>query len=229
MQAIAAENNLSETAFFVPRRDGFSIRWFTPSTEVDLCGHATLASAYVLYECLGYERQRIDFDSRSGVLSVSRDADLLVLDFPAQPPERCEVPGEIIAAFDLTPVECLISADFIAIFEDADEVRSAQPDIATLATMGSRGVIISAPADNYDFVARFFGPNVGIDEDPVTGSAYTQLVPYWAARTGKKRFHAKQVSGRGGELFCELAGDRVRIGGRAVKYLEGEIEVEEMQ
>lgn len=227
MQAIAAENNLSETAFLVPEGDSFSIRWFTPATEVDLCGHATLASAFVLFEFEDYEGDKIDFDSKSGRLSVSRDDDMLVLDFPAQPPEPCEIPQEISAAFGVAPAECLKSADLIVIFDSANEVRTASPDIGKLRALDSRGVIISAAADDCDFVARFFGPNVGIDEDPVTGSAYTQLVPYWAGKTGKTRFHAKQVSGRGGELVCELKGDRVQIGGRAVKYLEGVIEIKD--
>ena len=227
MQDIAAENNLSETAFLVRSGNRFSIRWFTPATEVDLCGHATLASAFVLFECEGYEGDRIRFDSKSGELSVSRNKDLLVLDFPAQPPEPCEVPGEIAMAFGVAPVECLRSADLIVIFETADEVRTANPDIGRLKALESRGVIISAAADDCDFVARFFGPNVGIDEDPVTGSAYTQLVPYWANRMNKTEFHARQASARGGELFCQLAGDRVRIGGRAVKYLEGVIEIKD--
>lgn len=226
MQSIAAENNLSETAFFVPEGDRFSLRWFTPATEVDLCGHATLASAFVLFECEGYRDDRIRFDSRSGELSVSRDDDLLVLDFPAQPPEPCAVPDGILAAFGAEPVECLKAADLIVIYEDEQFVRGAAPDIETLKAVDSRGIIISAASAGYDFVARFFGPNVGIAEDPVTGSAYTQLVPYWAEKTGKSKFRAKQVSERGGELFCELSGNRVLIGGHATRFLEGEIEID---
>lgn len=225
MQSIAAENNLSETAFLVREGDRFAIRWFTPTTEVDLCGHATLASAFVLFECEGYRNERIYFESKSGELAVSRDADLLVLDFPAQPPEPCAVPDGILAAFGAEPVECLKAADLIVIYEDEQFVRAIAPDIEILKAVDSRGIIVSAASTEYDIVARFFGPNVGIDEDPVTGSAYTQLVPYWADKTGKTTFHAKQASDRGGELFCELAGDRVLIGGRAVKYLEGVIEI----
>ena len=225
MQSIAAENNLSETAFFVPEGDRFSIRWFTPATEVDLCGHATLASAFVLFECEGYEEQTIRFASRSGELSVSRDRELLVLDFPSQPPESCAIPDEVVAALGAKPVECLQSADLIAVYEDEAFVQSVKPDIEKLKTVNSRGIIVTAASDEYDFVARFFGPRVGIDEDPVTGSAYTQLVPYWSEKTGRLKFRAKQLSRRGGELFCELAGDRVLIGGRAVKYLEGVIEI----
>jgi len=227
MQLIAAENNLSETAFFVPVGDRFSIRWFTPVTEVDLCGHATLASAFVLFECEGYREKKIRFDSRSGELAVSRSGDLLVLDFPAQVPVPCAIPGEITAAFGVQPVECLRAADLIVILEDETVLRAMSPDIEQLKAVDSRGIIASAASAEYDFVARFFGPNVGIDEDPVTGSAYTQLVPYWSAKTGKTKFHAKQVSERGGELTCEQVGDRVLIGGRAVKFLEGTIEVSE--
>ncbi len=225
LQSIAAENNLSETAFFVPQEDRFAIRWFTPATEVDLCGHATLASAFVLFECEGYRGQTVRFDSRSGELSVSGDGDLLVLDFPAQPPTSCATPEEVIAAFGAEPVECLRSADLIVVYDDEAFVRSVQPDIGKLKAVDSRGVIITSASDKYDFVARFFGPRVGIDEDPVTGSAYTQIVPYWAQKTGKSNFHAKQVSDRGGELHCELHGNRVLIGGRAVKYLEGTIDI----
>ena len=227
MQSIAAENNLSETAFFVPEGNRFSLRWFTPATEVDLCGHATLASAFVLFEYKGYRNDRIHFYSRSGELSVSRDGDLLVLDFPAQPPEPCAVPDGILAAFGAEPAECLKAADLIVIYEDERFVRGVAPDIEKLKAVDSRGIIISAASAEYDFVARFFGPNVGIAEDPVTGSAYTQLVPYWAQKTGKSTFHAKQVSERGGELFCELSDERVLIGGHAVNFLAGEIEIDE--
>ena len=226
MQSIAAENNLSETAFFVPENERFSIRWFTPTTEVDLCGHATLASAYVLFNNLDFDGNRIEFSSKSGVLSVSRDDDRLVLDFPSQPPESCDTPKEIVAAFGMEPVECLKAADYVVIFENAEQIRSANPNLEILKGLDGRGVIISAVADQYDFVARFFAPNAGISEDPVTGSAYTQLVPYWAKKTAKTSFHAKQVSSRGGELHCELVGDRVRIAGKAVQYLEGTIEIE---
>ena len=227
MQSIAAENNLSETAFFVAEGDHYALRWFTPATEVDLCGHATLASAFVLFECEGYQGKRVRFSSRSGELSVSRDGDLLVLDFPAQPPRSCAVPEGIPAAFGAEPIECVQAADLIAVYKDEEFVQSVRPDIEELRGVDSRGIIITAASTKYDFVARFFGPNVGIDEDPVTGSAYTQLVPYWAMKTGKTKFRAKQVSARGGELSCELAGDRVLIAGRAVKYFEGLIEVDD--
>ena len=226
MQSIAAENNLSETAFFVPEGDGsFRIRWFTPASEVDLCGHATLASAYVLFHILGHREEKIAFHSRSGVLAVTREDDWLTLDFPAQPPGACEIPDAIRNAFSTTPAKCLQSEDLMVVFEHESDVEAAAPDFGQLMKIDSRGVIITAPANQWDFVARFFAPRYGIPEDPVTGSAYTQLVPYWASRTGKKRFRAKQVSARGGELTCELAGDRVLISGKATRYLEGTIRI----
>jgi PhzF family phenazine biosynthesis protein len=226
MQAIAAENNLSETAFFVAEGGGYAIRWFTPEAEVELCGHATLASAFVVFNELGFDGDTVVFDSRSGPLPVTRDADRLTLDFPAQPPEACATPPEVEAAFGgIRPVECLRSADLLVVLGSAGEVRSASPDIGQLARVPARGIIITAADTEYDFVARFFAPAVGIPEDPVTGSAYTQLAPYWAARTGKTRFHARQVSRRGGDVTCELAGDRVLITGRAVKILAGAFEL----
>lgn len=225
MQAIAAENNLSETAFFVNDGGNFTIRWFTPTAEVDLCGHATLASAYVLFECLENDSPRIEFSSRSGPLSVTREGAQFVLDFPADPPTPITTPAALIDAFGSEPDECLSAADTILVFDSADFVRRAAPDIVRIASVPTRGVIITAGDEHYDFIARFFGPQVGVDEDPVTGSAYTELTPYWAARTGKSRFHARQVSSRGGDVLCELEGDRVKIAGGAVLYLEGSITV----
>ncbi len=226
MQSIAAENNLAETAFFMPANDGFDIRWFTPSAEVDLCGHATLASAYVLFDILKFKRQQIDFDSKSGRLTVSRNGEWLVLDFPAQSPEPCDTPNEIIDAFGLDPAECLRNVDYVVIFDEADNISSMNPNLEILKQLDLRAVIISATSQQYDFTARVFAPSLGIPEDPVTGSAYTQLVPYWAGRLKKNEFRVRQESARGGELTCELAGDRVLISGKAVKYLEGSVEIE---
>lgn len=225
MQNIASENNLSETAFFVPQGDGFHIKWFTPASEVDLCGHATLATAYVLFNILGYENSRIEFDSRSGTLAVTKDNDWLVMDFPAQPPVVCDTPEEILKAFNKVPVECLTAEDYIVVFENEGDVESAAPDFEQLKKLGLRGVAITAKSDRYDFVARFFAPNYGIPEDPVTGSAYTQLTPYWASKLGPKKFSVKQVSPRGGELLCEIADDRVCISGKAIQYMEGKIKI----
>ncbi len=225
MQLIAEENNLSETAFFVPTQTGFHIRWFTPTTEVDLCGHATLAAAHVLFHCLGYESDHIEFESRSGLLNVSRAGELLVLDFPAQPPVICETPIQILHAFGIEPVECLKAEDYVVVFELEEDVLSADPNLELLAELDGRGVIITAPSESYDFVCRFFAPKQGINEDPVTGSSFTQLAPYWSGRLGHSKLYAKQASSRGGEVICELKGERVEIAGRAMKYLQGEIEV----
>ena len=226
MQSIAEENNLSETAFFVPKGNGYHIRWFTPASEVDLCGHATLAAAYVLFNILGYNKDKIEFDSKSGMLAVARDNEFLILDFPAQPPVSCDIPKEIVKAFAIAPIECLRSKDYVVVFKHELDVELVKPDFWELKKLDLRGVIITAKSDRYDFVARFFAPKYGISEDPVTGSAYTQLAPYWAAKTGSKRFRAKQVSPRGGELTCEIVNGRVFISGKAIKYLEGKIEIE---
>ncbi len=226
MQSIAAENNLSETAFFVPRGNGFHIRWFTPASEVDLCGHATLAAAYILFNTLGYKKDKIEFDSKSGILTVTKDNEWLIMDFPAQPPVSCDIPEEIIKAFNIEPINCLKSEDFIVVFEREIDIESAHPDFGQLIKLDLRGVIITAKSSRYDFVARFFAPKYGIPEDPVTGSAYTQLAPYWVSKIGPKRFSVKQMSSRGGELTCEIVDDRVIISGKALKYLEGKINIE---
>lgn len=225
MQSIAEENNLSETVFFVPKDNGFHLRWFTPKTEVDLCGHATLAVAYVLFNILGHNKDRIEFESKSGVLTVLKKDDWLVMDFPAQTPVPCNVPYEIVKAFDRAPIECLRSEDYIVVFETEGDILSIKPDLAYLKKLDLRGVIITSRSREYDFVSRFFAPKYGIDEDPVTGSAHTQLIPYWARKLEKTEMKAKQVSSRGGELVCELQNDRVLISGKAVKFLEGKIEL----
>lgn len=223
MQAIALENNLSETAFFVPTDTGYQIRWFTPNSEVDLCGHATLASAYALYHLLGHAEDRIRFSSRSGELTVAREGDSLVLDFPAQPPVSCPLPAELARAFTTTPMECLQAEDYLLRFETQADIAALTPDMAQLKKVGLRGVIATAPSAEYDFVCRFFSPKYDIPEDPVTGSAFTQLVPYWSSILGKTRLRARQISSRGGDLLCENCGDRVKIAGRAVLYLSGTI------
>lgn len=225
LQNIAAENNLSETAFFVEDGDHYQIRWFTPEGEVDLCGHATLATGFVLFNCLDFEGDKIDFESKSGTLTVSRKDDLLVMDFPAQPPVECDLPVAIRAAFSEEILECLQAEDYLVVFADEDGVQTADPDFQQLKRLPLRGVIITAQSDKYDFVARFFAPKYGIPEDPVTGSAYTQLTPYWAEKTGKQSFKAKQLSARGGELNCELTGNRVLISGKAIKYMEGTVKL----
>ena len=223
--SIAEENNLSETAYFIKTENGFHIRWFTPTTEVDLCGHATLAAAFVIFNELGYNKNSISFESRSDILNVEKDNDLLIMDFPTQAPTACELPIEIKQAFDIDPVECLKAEDYILVFNNENEILKATPKLEKLKNIDRRGVIITAPSKDYDFVSRFFGPKCGIDEDPVTGSAHTQLTPYWAKKLNKNKLSARQVSKRGGELFCELFDERVSIAGHAVKYLQGEIEI----
>jgi PhzF family phenazine biosynthesis protein len=226
MQAIAAENNLSETAFFAPEGDSWRLRWFTPATEVDLCGHATLASAYVILRFLAPDRDRIVFlTEKAGELAVRRDGDLLALDFPARPPEPCTAPPRLGAALGDEPTEVLAARDYLAIYDDPDRVAALTPDFAALGKL-DRAVIVTAPGEGEaDFVSRFFAPAMGVDEDPVTGSAHCTLIPYWAERFGKSRLEARQLSRRGGSLVCELRGDRVGIAGRAVLYLTGMIDV----
>jgi len=229
MQAIASENNLSETAFFTATDDGFHIRWFTPLSEVSLCGHATLASAWCVFNELGYDKDEIIFRSKSGHLRVVQDNDLITLNFPADPPVACEAPHALLEAFKATPVECLKAMDYMLVFADEADVAGAEPDLELLAKLNLRGVIITAPSEKYDFVCRFFAPKIGIDEDPVTGSAFTELTPYWAGKTGKKALRSRQLSARGGEVFCELKGTRVLISGRAVKYSRSMIETEKIK
>lgn len=228
MQLIAEENNLSETAFFVPTKKGFHIRWFTPISEIDLCGHATLASAYVIFNCLNFSEKVISFESKSGILKVSKNEDLLVMDFPAQSPVLCQIPEEIKNAFGSTPIECLKSEDYIVVFNNENEVLSAHPDFSALSRLDLRGVAITAKSSRYDFVTRFFAPKFGINEDPVTGSAYTQLIPYWSNILGITELHSKQISRRGGEVLCKIHGSRVSIAGKAIKYLEGEIKIKNL-
>lgn len=224
MQSIAEENNLSETAFFVPTGKGFHIRWYTPKTEVDLCGHATLAAAYVLFNILGYKKDKITFNSKTGTLTVLQKDDWLIMDFPAQPPVPSNVPDEIVKAFGKVPIECLRSEDHIVVFETERDILAMKPEIDYLKKLDLRGTVITARSSQYDFVSRFFAPKYGIDEDPVTGSAHTQLIPYWAQKLDKTKMKAKQVSRRGGEIVCELHEDRVLISGKAIKFLEGKIE-----
>ena len=223
LQALAAENNLSETAFLVPEGSDYRIRWFTPTVEVDLCGHATLAAAHVLFRHYALAGRRVSFHSRSGPLHVTRHETLLTLDFPAQPPVARDIPETALQAFSCPPIACYEHTDLLLVFPGEADVAAANPDLQTLSRLAGRGVIITAPGSECDFVSRFFAPAQGIPEDPVTGSAHTQLVPYWAAQTGKSRFHCRQLSARGGQLWCDLQGERVLISGSAVTYLEGRI------
>lgn len=224
MQSIAAENNLSETAFFVPDGEEFRIRWFTPTTEIDLCGHATLASGWVLYHERGFKGDRIVFKSKTDRLEVTRDGERLVLNFPARPPKKVTMPTGLGIALGAKPKAVLAARDYLCVFENEQAVRDLQPDFGALKRL-NRMVIVTARGKDCDFVSRFFAPGHGVDEDPVTGSAHCTLVPYWSSELGKKKLHARQVSKRGGELFCELARDRVKMAGHAVKYLEGNIDL----
>jgi len=225
LQSIAAENNLSETAFFVKRGERYHLRWFTPAVEVDLCGHATLASAFVIFHRLEPGREEIVFDTRSGELRVRREGDLLCMDFPARPPVPCGTPAGLAEGLGKTPESVWSSRDLLAVFGSEKEVRELAPRMEILRRLDAFAVIASAPGDNVDFVSRFFAPRAGIDEDPVTGSAHSTLIPYWAGRLGKKQLRALQVSRRGGELWCQDLGSRVLIKGRCVLYLEGRIQV----
>jgi PhzF family phenazine biosynthesis protein len=225
LQAIAAENNLSETAFTVPKGGGFGLRWFTPLLEVDLCGHATLATAFVLFNEGIVTGDRVTFESQSGTLAVEREGDLLSLDFPARPPSPIASPPGLNEALRAEPREVHGTRDLLVLFDTEDEVTALDPDFARLGALDAFAVIVTAPGRNVDFVSRFFAPRAGINEDPVTGSAHCTLIPFWAARLGKRKLHALQLSKRRGELFCEMRDDRVKISGRAVEYLRGEIRV----
>ena len=223
LQAIAAENNLSETAFFVPTESGFDLRWFTPVAEVDLCGHATLATAHVLFEILGYAKSSIAFDTRSGILNVTRQDAMLVMDFPAVPPKYCVPPATLLAALDVQIVEVLAADDYFVVVDSEETVRTLQPDFAKLADVDLRGVCVTARGNEVDFVSRFFVPKLGIPEDPVTGSAHCALTPYWSAKLGKSILSARQISQRSGDIQCELKDNRVTLSSHAVTFMEAEI------
>ena len=227
LQAIAAENNLAETAFLVPEGGDYRIRWFTPTTEVPLCGHATLASAAVVMERLEPGRSTVVFHSASGPLTVNRTNAGYVMDFPARPAERIPTPPGLANALGVAPIEVLADTfNYTALLESAQVVRELTPDIAALARMDRSGVIVTAPGDGgYDFVSRYFAPAKGIPEDPVTGGAHCMLTPYWANRLDKKMFRGFQASRRGGEILCRLVGNRVELEGSCVFYLEGEVEI----
>ncbi|MGE0718276.1 MAG: PhzF family phenazine biosynthesis protein [Alphaproteobacteria bacterium] len=224
MQAIAAENNLSETAFFVPEGGGFLLRWFTPAVEVDLCGHATLASAFVLYTELGWTAPQVRFRTlKAGQISVARDGGRYALDFPAWKPAAVEAPPALAAALGVQPSTVLAARDYLVVLDDAAAVRDLKPDFVALAALDRFAVCVTAPGDDCDFVSRFFAPAKGIDEDPVTGSAHCMLTPYWSERLGRTELTARQVSARGGTLHCAMRGDRVTIAGAAALYMKGEI------
>ncbi len=227
MQAIAAENNLAETAFFLTEGEGFRLRWFTPTVEVDLCGHATLASAFVISQLLEPGRREMLFETLSGRLTVTRADELFVLDFPLRPAVPVENPA-VGAAMGRNPRELLASVPYLAVYGSAEEVAALRPDMAAVAALDRDGVLATAPGvDDCDYVARYFAPGAGIPEDPATGSAQCVLVPFWASRLQRRKLTGRQISERGGEFLCELAGERVRIAGQAVCYLKGSIFVED--
>ena len=227
MQAIAYENNLSETAFFVPANGAYALRWFTPLAEVDLCGHATLASAHVVFHHLLPHANSVAFDTRSGRLDVTRGDDGLTMDFPALAAHVVDAPpADLSRGLGAEPVAVLADMDYLALFETEAQIRAIEPNLAALARLDERrGVIATAPGESADFVSRFFSPRLGVPEDPVTGSAHCMLAPFWAERLGRTTLRAHQVSARGGVVRCTVAGDRVRLAGRAVQYLQGTITV----
>jgi PhzF family phenazine biosynthesis protein len=227
MQHIAAENNLAETAFFVKKNDAFEIRWFTPKIEVDLCGHATLATAHVMFNHLNYpDKQIVFFSAKSGELRVYKNEDLLTLDFPADDFEKIEMPDFISVCFDAEPIEAYQGkTDLMFVFNSETDIKNIRPDFRSINALGGRGVIVTAKGDKVDFVSRFFAPQSGIEEDPVTGSAHTTLTPYWAKKLGKDVLTAVQLSSRIGNLECKYMGDRIEISGKAVTYLKGEIDI----
>ncbi|MCH7415992.1 PhzF family phenazine biosynthesis protein [Pseudomonas mosselii] len=221
MQQVAAEHNLAETAFVVAEDDGYRIRWFTPCTEVPLCGHATLASAHVLFDVYAEQAPRLDFKSRSGLLSVSRENGRLWLDFPRIDPQPLTEPVAVAEALGCEVREVYQTRELFVVLDSEQAVRDCAPDMAALARLPGLGVIVTAPGERHDFVSRYFAPGIGIPEDPVTGSTHCSLIPYWAARLGKSELQAFQCSTRGGELFCRLEGERVKIGGMARRVASG--------
>lgn len=225
MQQIAAENNLSETAFFVQREQGhYEIRWFMPNDEIDLCGHATLASAHVIFSYLDTDLEEISFHSQSGILKATRfDEERITLDFPSRMPISTEIPDVVYDAFNYTPIAAFKSRDLVLLFDTEEEIRSMTYDLAPLKGLPYVCVTVTAQGDTADFVSRVFDSNGPIGEDPVTGSAHCNLIPFWAEKMGKKELFARQLSPRGGELYCEDLGDRVLITGNAVTYMKGEI------
>jgi PhzF family phenazine biosynthesis protein len=226
LQKIAAENNLAETAFFIDRGSFFDIRWMTPTVEMDLCGHATLASAHVLFRHLSHPGDSVTFQSHSGgELRVDRRENLLVLDFPSRPHEACEAPARLAEGLRAQPSQVFKGRDYLAVFESEAEVAALAPVFDVIIELDAHGVVVTAPGDDCDFVSRYFAPRVGVPEDPVTGSVHCALIPYWAKRLGKTKLHARQLSQRGGELFCEDRGERVGIGGTAVTYVAGTLQL----
>jgi PhzF family phenazine biosynthesis protein len=229
MQNIAMENNLAETAFFVKKNERYEIRWFTPAVEVDLCGHATLASAFILFNVEGFKGEEIEFYSeRSGRLTVTRNDKNIILNFPADIINRMELTSSFNSCFDVAPIEAYSGkTDYMFVFENEDQIRNLKPNIDRIAMLKARGAIVTASGKEVDFVSRFFAPQSGINEDPATGSAHTTLTPYWHRKTGKKEFTAVQLSARRGYFQCTYLGDRISISGQVRLFFKGEIEIPE--
>lgn len=226
LQNIAAENNLSETAFILPDGNGYQLRWFTPAVEIDLCGHATLASAYVLTTIIRPELSSVSFHTKSGILTVAKRGDLFFMDFPTRAPVPAAIPPGLEDALGVRPLAAYAARDFLVLLENEKVIADLRPDFQKLKTLeGGFGIIVTAQSEPFDFVSRFFAPNAGIDEDPVTGSSHCTLIPFWSQRLGKKSMLAGQLSRRGGTLYCEDRGERVGIGGNAVLYSAGEIRI----
>ena len=226
MQSIAAENNLAETAFVIKRERHYNLRWFAPLTEIDLCGHATLASAFVVSNYLDIGIETMDFHTKSGILSVKKTDDLFEMDFPSRKPDRIEVTPMMEQAVGTSVSESYISRDMLLLLDTEKQVENLQPDMNLIAKLPDCfALIVTAKGDSVDFVSRFFAPKAGVPEDPVTGSSHSTLIPFWADRLKKEKMTAKQLSKRGGTLFCQNCGDRVKISGRAILYLRGEIKL----
>ena len=225
MQAIAAENNLSETAFYYPEGDQFQLRWFTPVMEVDLCGHATLAPAFVLFTELQYSQSVVHFMTRSGPITAELRGDTIELNFPSRLPAPCALPEALQLGLGKEPKEVFKASDYLAVFQSETEVGELRPNFSVLSQLDCLGIIATAPGDSADFVSRFFAPKAGIDEDPATGSSHSTLIPFWSEKLGKSTLFGRQISRRGGEFFCRNLGDRVAIGGRCAIYSRGQLQV----
>jgi len=225
LQKIAAENNLSETAFFVKKDHEYELRWFTPKSEIDLCGHATLASAFVIFTYLDKDAKNIKFNTKSGLLEVNKDEDLLTLVFPSREGEVCATPEALVKGLGKEPNEVYKARDYLAVFDSEQDIMNLKLNMDELKKLDAFGVIVTAKGNEVDFVSRFFAPKAGVDEDPVTGSAHCTLVPYWKRKLNKQELVALQLSERGGTLYCTDLGEKVKISGEAVSYLEGYIQV----